>query len=138
VSVASPPRAETDGSPPGPARATRGPSLSLPVLKRLSFTHSTIYACLLAVWLIPGLASAETVFGFAHGLGWIAMVGLILVALRARVVSMRSAVAVAVLGGIGPFFGSYELAREQRDQERAAAPAIAGETHHPQPPRADS
>jgi hypothetical protein len=28
-------------------------------------------------------------------------------------VSLRLAVAVAVLGGIGPFFGSYEFVREQ-------------------------
>ena len=32
----------------------------------------------------------------------------------ARIVSLRLAVAVAVLGGIGPFFGSYEFVREQR------------------------
>ena len=39
-------------------------------------------------------------------------------AARLRVVSLRLAVAVAVLGGIGPFFGSYEFVREQR--QRAA------------------
>jgi len=101
----------------------RGRSLSLRTLKRLSLTHSGVYTCLLAVWLIPGLAGAETVFGFAHGIGWIVMVLLILNALRARVVTMRSAVAVAVLGGVGPFFGSYELTREQREREqRAGAP----------------
>src|SRR5436309_2245036 len=42
-------------------------------LKRASFTHSTIYAILLAVWIIPGLHQWEFVFGLAHGLGWIAM-----------------------------------------------------------------
>ena len=35
-------------------------------------------------------------------------------AARLRIVSLRLAVAVAVLGGIGPFFGSYEFVREQR------------------------
>ncbi len=100
----------------------RGWSLSLGALKRLSLTHSTVYACLLTVWLIPGMAPAEAVFGMTHGLGWIAMVLLILVALRARVVSMRSAVAVAVLGGIGPFFGSYELTREQRQRAQEGDP----------------
>ena len=35
-------------------------------------------------------------------------------AARLRIVSLRLAVAVAVLGGIGPFFGSYEFIREQR------------------------
>ena len=121
----------------GAASAASGPSLSLRTLKRLSFTHSTIYACLLTVWLVPGLAGAEMIFGLAHGLGWIAMVALILTALRARVVSMRAAVAVSVLGGIGPFFGSYQLAREQREQEQAAAsrPATA-ERPRPARPRA--
>ena len=110
------------------APETRRPSLSLRTLKRLSFTHSTIYTCLLIVWLVPGLASAEMVFGLAHGLGWIAMVMLIIVALRARVVSMRAAVAVAVLGGIGPYFGSYQLAREQREQEEPVAAPPVGES----------
>jgi hypothetical protein len=31
-----------------------------------------------------------------------------------RIVSLKLAVAVAVLGGIAPFFGSYEFIREQR------------------------
>ena len=35
-------------------------------------------------------------------------------AARRRVVSVRVAVAVAVLGGIGPFFGSLEFVRAQR------------------------
>lgn len=110
-------------------------SLSLPTLKRLSFLHSGIYVCLLVVWLVPGLAGAEMVFGLSHGLGWIAMVLLILVALRAGVVSMRSAVAVAVLGGIGPFFGSYELQREQGKRERLEQTAADGAAQRPTRPQ---
>ena len=110
-------------------------SLSLPVLKRLSFLHSGIYACLLTVWLVPGLSGAEMVFGFAHGIGWIAMVLLILNALRAGVVSMRSAVAVAVLGGIGPFFGSWQLQREQRERERRDGAANERAEHRPTRPQ---
>ena len=113
-------------------------SLSLPMLKRLSFLHSGIYVCLLTVWLLPGLAGAEMVFGLSHGIGWIAMVLLILNALRAGVVSMRAAVAVAVLGGIGPFFGSYELQREQRELERRARIAAdppGQQATRPQPAR---
>ncbi len=104
-------------------------SLSFPTLKALSFTHSTIYACLLVVWIVPGLAPAEMVFGFAHGIGWICMVLLILAALRARVVPMRTAFAVTVLGGLAPFFGSWEFVREGRRREgdagRADAPPAA-------------
>jgi hypothetical protein len=114
--------ADADGLAGAPARR-RAPSLSFTTLKRLSFTHSTIYCCLLAVWLIPGLAAAESVFGFAHGIGWICMVLLIFLALHARVVPLRTAFAVTVLGGIAPFFGSYEFVREDRRRAAAASPA---------------
>jgi len=85
---------------------------SFDTLKRLSFAHSTVYAVLLTVWLAPGLHPLEFVFGLAHGLGWIAMCVLCLAALRARVISMRLAVAVAVVGAVGPFVGSWEFIRE--------------------------
>ncbi len=97
-------------------------SLSFGALKRLSFAHSSIYLCLLIVWLVPGLATGEMIFGFAHGIGWIVMVLLIFAALRARVVPLRTAVAVSVLGGIAPFFGSYEFVRETRRREGAGEP----------------
>jgi hypothetical protein len=42
-------------------------------------------------------------------------------AARLRVISLRLAVAVAVLGGVGPFFGSIEFVREQRRRKRAPA-----------------
>lgn len=99
----------------------RGPSLSYGTLKKLSFAHSGVYICLLIVWLVPGLALATSIFGFVHGIGWILMVLLILLALRARVVPLRTATAVAVLGGIAPFFGSYEFIRERRRREDSAA-----------------
>jgi hypothetical protein len=119
-------------TPTPTAAAPRRPlSLSFPTLKALSFTHSTIYACLLVVWLVPGLAGEEMVFGFAHGIGWICMVLLILLALRARVVPMRTAFAVSVLGGLAPFFGSWEFVREGRRRAtsdgRIDAPSTAGQ-----------
>jgi hypothetical protein len=51
--------------------------------------------------------------GLTHGLLWIGMSLTCIVCARLRIVSLRLAVAVAVLGGIGPFFGSYEFVREQ-------------------------
>lgn len=87
--------------------------MSFETLKRLSFTHSGVYFALLAVWLIPGLHGAEFVFGLAHGLGWIAMCVLCLDALRRGVISLPLTVAVTVIGGIGPFVGSYAFVREQ-------------------------
>jgi len=90
------------------------PSLSFVTLKRLSFAHSTVYAILLVVWLVPGLHALEFVFGLTHGLGWIAMCLLCIEALRARVIGLQLAVAVAVIGAVGPFVGSYEFIRESR------------------------
>jgi hypothetical protein len=95
-------------------------------LKLASFTHSAIYTVLLVVWLVPGLHPLEAIFGMAHGLGWIAMSVACIVAVRSRVIDLRLAVAVAVLGGIGPFIGSYEFARQSRRRSMAdpmAAPA---------------
>jgi hypothetical protein len=83
-------------------------------LKRASFTHSVIYTTLLVVWLVPGLHTFEFIFGLAHGLGWIAMSIACLYAARRKIISLRIAVAVVVIGGIGPFVGSYEFARARR------------------------
>jgi hypothetical protein len=92
--------------------------------------HSLVYLSLLACAFALGKPEPVTfALGLAHGLLWIAMSLACIAAARLRVVPLRLAVAVAVLGGIGPFFGSYEFVREQRrrlDPARAArAPAAA-------------
>lgn len=96
-------------------------SLSFHTLKRLSFTHSAVYLSLLVAWIVPGLHGPTFVLGMTHGLGWICMCGLSLAALRARVIPLRLAVAVTVIGGIGPFVGSWEFVREERARARRAA-----------------
>lgn len=90
-------------------------------VKRASFTHSFVYLVLLVAWVIPGLHGVEMVFGLAHGLGWFAMCALVITALRLKLVDLRLAVAVAVLGAVGPFIGSAEFIRQ--DRARAAADA---------------
>jgi hypothetical protein len=101
-------------------RTTRlTPSFS--TLKYLSFAHSTVYAILLTVWIVPGLHAFEFVFGLAHGLGWILMCVLCIEALRARILPLKLAVAVAIIGAVGPFVGSYEFLREQRRRTLTAA-----------------
>jgi hypothetical protein len=90
-------------------------------LKRASFAHSTVYAGLLTAWAIPGLHPLEFVFGMAHGLGWFAMCGLMLWALRRRIVDLRLATAVAILGAVGPFIGTAEFVRQDRQASAAAS-----------------
>ncbi len=87
-------------------------------LKWASFTHSATYLVLLVVWAIPGLHGPEFVFGLAHGLGWFAMCALMLAGLRLRIVNMRLATAVAIIGAVGPFVGSYEFIRQERQRAR--------------------
>jgi hypothetical protein len=90
-------------------------------LKWTSFTHSCIYlALLVCAFAIGKPEPATTVLGFTHGILWIGMSLACIAAARARIVSLRLAVAVAVLGGIGPFFGSYEFVREERAQRASA------------------
>jgi hypothetical protein len=84
-------------------------------LKWVSFTHSCIYTALLVCAFVVSKPEPLTfVLGMSHGLLWIGMSLTCIVCARLRIVSLRLAVAVAVLGGVGPFFGSYEFVREQR------------------------
>lgn len=84
-------------------------------LKWVSFGHSCVYLSLLVCAFALGKPQPATfVLGMTHGLLWIGMSLACITAARLRIVSLRLAVAVAVLGGIGPFFGSAEFVREQR------------------------
>lgn len=76
-----------------------------------SLAHSLIYSGLLVVWLTPGLHNAEFIFGLTHGLGWIAMALVSIAYATNHTIPVRTAVAVAILGGIGPFFGTVEFFR---------------------------
>ncbi|MHB8240802.1 MAG: hypothetical protein ACYDHN_02320 [Solirubrobacteraceae bacterium] len=98
-------------------RPGAGP-LSFNRLKWTSFIHSWVYLALLVSAFAAGKPEPLTfVLGLAHGLLWIFMSLACITAARMRIVSLRLAVAVAVLGGIGPFFGSYEFIRAQRRGE---------------------
>ena len=86
-------------------------------LKWVSFVHSSVYLALLVCAFLAGKPQPATfVLGLSHGILWIGMSLACITAARLRIVSLRLAVAVAVLGGIGPFFGSYEFLREQRQR----------------------
>ena len=115
-------------------RAGVGP-LTFTRLRALSFTHSCVYTALLVCAFALGGPQPETfILGLTHGLMWIGHVaGVPRGRARLRIVSLRLAVYVVVLGGIGPFFGSYEFVRESRREEpstgrphRAEGPAAPG------------
>ncbi|HEX5225656.1 MAG TPA: hypothetical protein VFW29_11060 [Solirubrobacteraceae bacterium] len=100
-------------------RAGAGP-LTFARLKWTSFTHSCVYiALLLSAFAAGGPQPLTFILGLAHGVLWILMSLACIAAARLRVVTLRTAVAVAVLGGVGPFFGSLEFVREQRRRTRS-------------------
>jgi hypothetical protein len=91
-------------------------------LERVSISHSLIYLALLISAFAAGNPEPLTfVLGLSHGLLWIGMSIACLIAVRLRIIPLRIAVAVAVLGGIGPFFGSAEFIREDRRRRRLSA-----------------
>jgi pilus assembly protein TadC len=114
-------------TPPAPIRRTGAGPLTFTRLKWTSFVHSCVYLALLICAFAAGNPQPLTfVLGLAHGLLWIAMSIACLTAARLRIVSLRLAIAVAVLGGVGPFFGSYEFIREQRQRGASATARNAG------------
>ena len=91
---------------------------SFKALEYASFTHSAIYAAL----LFAAFTDRETlVLGWMHGIGWILMSIACLAAVRARVLPLRIAVAVVVLGGVGPFIGSIAFVLEERRRSATGA-----------------
>ncbi len=105
-----------------PQTPTSRLTLAFTPLKWTSFFHSCVYTSLLVCAFVLGKPQPATlVLGWTHGLLWIGMSLACIAAARRRVVPLRLAVAVAVLGGIGPFFGSYEFVREQRRRAQTTA-----------------
>jgi hypothetical protein len=99
-------------------RRPRFPSFRF--LEILSFVHSGVYAALIFFWLGPDDPTASMVLGWAHGLLWIGMSLLCIVAARHRTIPFWLAVLVAVIGGLGPFAGTLGFLWEQHLRHRRA------------------
>lgn len=83
-------------------------------LEAVSLVHSAIYfALLVSAFLLGGPQPWTFIFGLSHGLIWIAMSVTSVLAVRYRVINLRLAVAIAVLGCVAPFFGSAEFLRQR-------------------------
>jgi hypothetical protein len=84
-------------------------------LEAASFTHSAVYLGLLVCAFIAGNPEPLTfILGLLHGVIWIVMSLLCILAARLRVIPFWLAVTVAVLGGLGPFAGSIGFVVAQR------------------------
>jgi hypothetical protein len=91
-------------------------------LEAISFVHSCIYTALLVCAFVLNKPEPATfVLGLSHGLLWIGMSLTCIAATRSRVIPFWLAVCVAVLGGLGPFFGSLGFVYEFRRRRRLSA-----------------
>ena len=60
------------------------PGRLFPWVKRASYVELGLFAGLLAVWLLPGLEHETFLLGLCHGIGFIALAVLVLVAVLRR------------------------------------------------------
>jgi hypothetical protein len=100
-------------------------------LEGLSFLHSGIYIALIIVWIVGGSAILRNRLGWAHGVMWIVMSLLMILAARKLVVSFRLAVLVVVIGGLGPFAGTVGFLLD--DRSRKSDGESSGTSHNQEP-----
>ena len=95
------------------------PGALYPWVRRASWLETAIFVALLVFWLAPGFESETTVFGWAHGIGYLALLGLVFVAvLRHEVPFWLLAATFTPLGPIGSVAGIAWLDHRRASSER--------------------
>ena len=100
-----------------------------PWVKWTSLVELAVFACLMVVWLVPGLEEPTFYFGLAHGIGFILLCILIWVAvLRREVPFWLLASALTPVGPVGSSLGVWHIERKEQRERQAAglAPQSAG------------
>jgi len=115
VAIASPER--TDPAPAGADEPVRRPvpGALWPWVKRASWVELAIFAALCFFWLAPGYDHEAMIFGWAHGLGFIALCILIWIAiLRHEAPYTLLAATLTPVGPLGSVIGIGVLERKRR------------------------
>ncbi|MBV8735273.1 MAG: hypothetical protein JO321_15125 [Solirubrobacterales bacterium] len=93
-------------------------------LEVASITHSTVFLALLICAFALGKPEPETfILGMTHGVMWITMSLVCIVAARMRIIPFWLAVTISVLGGLGPFLGSLGFVLIERRRGRGEWPS---------------
>lgn len=88
-------------------------------MEAVSLTHSVVYLGLLVcAFLLDGPQPYTFILGLSHGILWIGMSIASIVAVHFRVINIRLAVAIVLLGCVAPFFGTIEFIRQKRRNQR--------------------
>jgi hypothetical protein len=115
MAVASSERTDaTTAAPAEPLRKT-APGPLWPWVKRASWVELAIFAALCFFWLAPGFDSQAMIFGWAHGLGFIALCILIWIAiLRHEAPYTLLAATLTPVGPVGSVIGIGVIERKRR------------------------
>jgi hypothetical protein len=106
-------RAATE-PPPQPLRKT-APGALWPWVKGASWVELAIFAALCFFWLAPGFDHEAMIFGWAHGLGFIALCVLIWIAiLRHEAPYTLLAATLTPVGPLGSVIGIEVIERKRR------------------------
>lgn len=91
------------------------PGALYPWLVRFAWVETLVFAALLATWLGPGMDGAKTVFGWSHGIGYLALVGLLFGGVvRHEVPYWLLLITFNPLGPVGTVIGFELLERRRR------------------------
>ena len=116
MAIASPERSDPATTPP-PAEPLGKPvpGALWPWVKRASWVELAIFAGLCFFWLVPGFARESFIFGWAHGIGFIALCVLIWIAiLRREAPYTLLAATLTPVGPLGSVIGIGVIERKRR------------------------
>jgi hypothetical protein len=101
------------------------------LVKRFSWVELAIFGGLLFFWLVPGFETETMVFGWAHGLGFIALCAVIWIAcIRKQAPYTLLAATLTPVGPVGSVIGIELIERRGWGvAEQASSPKIAADRH---------
>jgi hypothetical protein len=73
---------------------------------------------MICAFLLGGPDPATFIFGFSHGVLYPMMAIAALVAARLKTLSVTTALVIAIAGIAGPYFGTFDLLRFERQRMR--------------------
>jgi hypothetical protein len=108
-----------------------------PWVKRASWFELVLFAALCFFWLAPGFKQETLIFGAAHGIGYVALCVLILVAiLRRQAPYLLLAASLTPVGPLGSVVAIGWIERRSGREMAAAGLVEAGGPHSPHTPPA--
>ena len=108
------------------------------VVKIAGWFESVLFALLLFFWIAPGYGSQTSLFGLLHGLGYLALLALILVAVMRRQAPWPLlAASLTPVGPFGTVIGIELIERRGWGIERASLLTPPDQTRNNQPRRED-